>query len=91
VAAQQSREFWPKGVQIPFMVSITQVPSFRTKVTLENDFQSLSCFDYQFGLALFYFWVAELHEFEHIILPEEFSAVTWHSSSSDHEQDLVAF
>ena len=73
------------------MVSITQVPSFRTKVTLENDFQSLSCFDYQFRLALFYFWVAELHEFEHIILPEEFSAVTWHSSSSDHEQDLVAF
>ena len=73
------------------MVSIRQVPSFRTKLNLENDFQSLSCFVHQFGLALFYFWVAELHEFEHIILQEEFSPVIWHSSSSDHEQDLVAF
>ena len=42
VKARQSQEIW---LQLPCMVSIRQVPSFRTKFTLEHDFELVSCFD----------------------------------------------
>ena len=48
VEAQQSRENCSKAVQIPFMASIRQVPSCTTKLTLEIDFQSLSCIGCRF-------------------------------------------
>jgi len=41
--------------------------------------------------VLFYFLWPELHKFQHISLQKEFGPATWHSSTSDHKKDMVAF